>query len=104
MGGERKGKMIDEEALRRVCQVALEFWGLDFQIDMMLEEMSELASELLKTRRGRGSREAVAEEIADCELMLFQMKLSFGEAAVERIKEEKLARLKERILKAAKVT
>lgn len=98
---EKEKAAIAEAELRHVCELAIKFWGLDFQIDMMLEEMSELAQALLKLRRERSDPAAVVEELADCELMLYQMKLSFGEAAVEKMKEQKLARLKERILGAS---
>lgn len=88
-----------------ILEAAIDRYGLDAQIDMMIEEMSELAKALLKERRavhGPGGldalkawEEAIREEIADVQIMLNQMQLVFGDCADWEIK--KLERLAERL-------
>ena len=53
---------------------AREVYGLDAQILMAVEEMSELIKEICKRSRELNSMENVAEEIADVTIMLEQMK------------------------------
>lgn len=60
--------------------------------------MSELQKELCKQLRGMGDKEHIAEEVADVEIMLAQMKEAFGiEHAVSRHRFFKLLRLEKRI-------
>jgi len=65
----------------------------DLQFIMLFEEMSELQKEICKQYRGKGDNEAIAEEIADVQIMLDQMKLRYGEERCGRYKKAKLARL-----------
>ena len=77
-----------------VLTSALEQYGRDTQIDMMIEEMSELAKALMKYRRHVYDdifQREVQEEIADVQIVLDQMKILFG--ATDRIEAEKIARL-----------
>lgn len=97
--------MINEQE-RNIEYVALYTYGFEKQIDLMIEEMSELTKALLKLRRFDGNdteymkRHAhVCEEIADVEIMLDQMKICFGEGNVSEWKEDKLDRLRKRLLK-----
>ena len=78
--------------------LALTRYGLNAQIDMVFEEMSELQKELCKYKRGRPNTTAIAEEIADVEIMLSQMKQFFGiETEVQACRNFKLMRLEERL-------
>ena len=52
---------------------ALNKWGAEAQTLMVFEDMSELQKELCKRARGKDNREAIAEEIADVQIMLEQM-------------------------------
>ena len=83
------------KAEERIINRAVQFYGHTSQIDMMIEEMSELTKALLKHRRGpadEAAREAVREEMADVEIMLQQMKIIFGEPVIwKRNKLERLA-------------
>ena len=73
-------------------------WGPDAQTLMAFEEMAELQKELCKHARGKHNRSAVAEEIADVQIMLEQMAELHGCAAqVTAWREVKLERLLERI-------
>ena len=75
---------------------AIRIYGKSAQVDMAIEEMSELHVALLHERRGREKN--IAEEIADTEIMLQQLEMIFDVSKeVETIKAEKLERLKERL-------
>ena len=52
---------------------AVKSFGKDSQMKMAIEEMSELIKELCKNFRGAGNTDAIAEEIADVEIMLEQL-------------------------------
>lgn len=65
-------------------------YGTQNQIDMMIEEMSELAKALLKWRRAKGeeltkARDCIIDELADVRIMARQMEILFqAEDEVER--------------------
>lgn len=81
-----------------VLQRALDTYGYDLQIMMVFEEMSELQKELCKYLRGKYSPANIAEEIADVEIMLKQMKMLFCCADdVRNERRRKVERLKERL-------
>ena len=85
-----------------ICALALATFGAGPQTFMVMEEMSELQKELCKSVRGADNRDAIAEEIADVEIMLEQMKILHKcGASVEAFKSAKLERLKGRIAEAA---
>lgn len=92
-------------------QNALKFWGKDAQINMVIEESSELITELgklikylMKLTRTKNDRQynmtkiLVEEEIADVEIMLEQMHLIFDDATINKIKAEKLERVKKLLI------
>lgn len=54
-------------------QLALSKFGENAQKEMLIEEMAELTQAILKDRRGRESN--IAEEIADVQIVLDQIKL-----------------------------
>lgn len=78
---------------------ALNYYGNRPQIDMAIEEMSELTKELLKNRRGKENRSQIADEMADVYIMLEQLKFIFGvdETELKVNAEFKLQRLNERL-------
>lgn len=81
-----------------VLQRALDTYGSALQIVVMMEEMSELQKELCKYLRGKYSPANIAEEIADVEIMLEQMKMLF--CCTDDVRNErrrKVERLKERL-------
>lgn len=81
-----------------VLQRALDTYGSVPQITMVFEEMSELQKELCKYLRGKRSPASIAEEIADVEIMLEQMKMLF--CCTDDVRNErrrKVERLKERM-------
>lgn len=87
--------MPNEDAILRK---ALETYGSSAQINMVFEEMSELQKELCKHLRGKDNRTEIAEEIADVEIMLTQMKYLFGcESLVQDFHQQKIERLAHRL-------
>lgn len=60
---------------KETYQAAIDKYGAHHQMMMCIEEMSELTKELCKNMRGRKNRENIAEEIADVQIMLEQMKI-----------------------------
>jgi len=81
-----------------VCWRAVGAWGKQSQLVICMEEMAELTKELSKNLRGRDNDLNVAEEIADVEIMLEQLKLIFDiRQDVEHVKSGKLIRLDRRI-------
>ena len=89
---------MDEYTEQDIFRSAIETYGAVMQITVAFEEMSELQKELCKHLRGSGSKENIAEEIADVEIMIEQMKMIFNcETAVLQVREKKVKRLKERI-------
>lgn len=81
-----------------VLQRALDTYGSLPQIVMAFEEMSELQKELCKYLRGKYSPANIAEEIADVEIMIEQMKMLFCCADdVRNERRRKVERLKERL-------
>lgn len=71
------------------------------QIIVAIEELSELQKELCKYLRDKYNEENLIEEIADVEIMLDQIKLYFNldQNDIDKIKEQKIERTKERLLK-----
>ena len=93
-------------------------YGMDKQLDMCIEEMSELTKAICKFKRGVSKVAAeknddikvirmselkkeisnIEEEVADCEIMFEQIKIMFNcEDEVNEQIEFKLNRLKERL-------
>lgn len=81
-----------------IYKKALEKWGHDLQKVVAIEEMSELTKELSKNMRGKNNRIEIAEEIADVEIMLAQMKILFSiQEGVKKHKQYKIKRLEEKL-------
>jgi NTP pyrophosphatase (non-canonical NTP hydrolase) len=76
---------------------ALAHYGSRSQIDQTIEECAELIVALRHHMRGRAKEAQVIEELADVQIMLEQMRFLFGEADVDEVKREKLARLEKRM-------
>jgi NTP pyrophosphatase (non-canonical NTP hydrolase) len=80
-----------------IVYTALEHYGVQHQIVKCMEECGELIQALARNMCGEHYAENVAEELADVEIMLMQMRIAFGRHKVDRIKAQKLARLKMRM-------
>lgn len=86
-----------------VLNNAIAKWGEDAQIDMCIEEMSELTQALCKYKRGRRGEHVtnnIKEEIADVLITINQMALIFGFTegySIFHFIDKKINRLEERI-------
>lgn len=78
---------------------AIEVYGKDMQLNVAIEEFSELIKEICKHKRGEDNRDNIIEEIADCSIMMEQLQIIFGieDDDIIRIYNEKLDRLEERL-------
>lgn len=79
-------------------KVALRKWGVDAQVMMAVEEMSELTKEICKIFRGKGTLDDLADEIADVLITIEQLKLIYdlGDAVDDHI-AVKIQRLQSRL-------
>ena len=76
-----------------VLRKAIDAYGKESQIKMMIEGMSELTKELCKCFRGEADTDHILEEMADVQIMLDQMKMIFGDTSeMEKAKVERLER------------
>lgn len=74
-------------------------FGEQSQLDMAIEECSELINAIEKYRRGRVGTIDIITEIADVQIMMAQLAYIFGEKQVEDEVARKIERLKGRIEK-----
>jgi hypothetical protein len=68
--------MTEEEILHGVQ----EEYGQSYEMVVAIEELSELTKELCKDMRDQGDEEAIAEEMADVEIVLAHLKLIYKNA------------------------
>lgn len=84
---------MNKDQENQLYQDAIDFFGDLSQKVMVIEEMSELTKELCKELRNRGNVDHIAEELADVEITLAQIKLIYGiDELVQQHKEFKLNR------------
>ena len=83
----------------KVLKEAIQTYGQNAQIDMAIEEMSELTKALLKYRRSLISQKLeVAEEIADVLITIEQLIIIYdNEELVNKTVNSKIKRLAERL-------
>lgn len=78
-----------------VYQDALELWGEEAQLDVAIEECSELIKAICKRKRGDAfAEDKVLEEVADVAIMLEQLVWLFGQDKYDEVFKDKLERLK----------
>jgi hypothetical protein len=57
---------------------AIEVYGKDMQLNVAIEEFSEIIKEICKHKRGEDNLDNIIEEMADCYIMLQQMEIIFN--------------------------
>lgn len=74
-------------------------YGLRTQMRQLVEEMAELTQVICKSERYdiETVRDHLAEEVADVDVVLEQVKYLLGDNRIEQIRAEKIARQKRRI-------
>lgn len=100
----------DSTVVSDTITAMLKKFGEDSQIDVAIEEMSELTKELIKYKRSKihfrekqaASREHVVEEIGDVMFMMEYLKRIFGvtEIEIQQTVVQKAKRTKERYINA----
>ena len=84
--------------MREILQEAIDRYGTEAQLMMVLEEMSELQKEICKYFRGKRDLEAMADEVADVEIMLEQVRIIFQiDDVVDEHISQKISRLRDRL-------
>ena len=103
-----------KEEMERQCILIADHYGFDFQSNQLIEECAELIQAINKYKRKHiGGQplvrsvctwDQVVEEIADVEVMLFQIKHLFGipEYQVEEVARNKIERTISRIEESIK--
>lgn len=76
---------------------AIDTYGEGAQLNMAVEELGELVTELARLQRHRVGEESVVEEIADVQIMLDQLRVMFDEPQVDEAIHEKTERLRDRL-------
>lgn len=79
---------------------AIEEWGSNSQMDMVIEECAELIKAINKFKRSpsAANMNELCGEVADVEIMCQQVRLMVNkDALIDKIKEEKLDRLRARL-------
>ena len=78
---------------------AIETYGDDMQLNVAIEEFSELIKEICKFNRGNENIDNIIEEMADCYIMLEQLKIIFEieYSSICAVMAQKLERLKNRL-------
>lgn len=86
------------EERRPIYEAAIACYGMDSQIWMAVEEMSELTKELAKIRRGSTTISNLVDEIADVTILMEQLRIMFGvNELVNHRMEYKTRRLEQQI-------
>lgn len=94
---ERIGRFGSSEP-NMVVRETVNFYGPDMQLNICIEELSELIKELCKAKRGIPRIDCIAEEMADVKIIMEQLGIIFGNTAdVDKWYAKKVARLKERL-------
>lgn len=85
--------------IQKIIDQVIRKFGADYQLNIAIEEMSELTKEITKMKRSKGNIKAVTEEIADVYIMLMQVKQIYGidDAQIEKIMTKKLERLEKNL-------
>lgn len=79
--------------MENLYKATIKRWGIDAQYDQAIEECAELIAALKHFKRGKISREAVIDELADATLMLGQLRWMFGNDQVDAAIDKKLKKL-----------
>ena len=88
---------------RKILRKAIDTYGTEAQMMQCIEEMAELIQAINKYFRANTNEEvakayiSVIEEISDVQIMLEQMRIVFGDKAVDEQITAKLGRLEKRL-------
>jgi rubrerythrin len=81
-----------------IIKRVVEHYGKDKQLNVCIEELSELIKELCKDKRGQGNPDHIAEEMADVRIIMAQLdEIYQNTAAVAAWTNTKMQRLEQRL-------
>lgn len=89
---------MDEE-LKAIYNKALNTYGINAQLSIIIEECGELITEITRIKRGRTTKEKIITELADVQIMIEQIAFYYGLDNFLKEKNRKLRRLVERLNK-----
>ena len=92
--------------MNTILKKAIDTYGAEPQLNVAIEELSELIKEICKHKRGADNIEAIIEEMADVYIMLEQMQMIFdlGSTVIPVAMQKKIDRLEKRLNKESKDT
>lgn len=96
-----------KKELESVYKRAVDVWGIEVQMGMMIEESAELIQAISKFKRSYNKSEVdkqdaydhLCEEVADVENMIQQIRYMLDTDVIDKYKEEKLERTLKKIIK-----
>lgn len=85
--------------IKSIIQKAIDTYGYDLQKQVAIEEMAELTKEICKDFRGKENRDNIIEEIADVQIMIYQLMAMYNinDTDLAILMELKINRLSERL-------
>ena len=85
--------------MKTILQKAIETYGAEAQLNVAIEELSELIKEICKHKRGADNVVAIIEEMADVYIMLEQMRMIFDiqNLAINDVVDKKITRLESKL-------
>lgn len=98
IGKRRKKNKIWESKRQKQTDTlmgTIKKYGIEAQTMMAIEEMSELQKEICKMKRSQFDREHILEEMADVQIMIWQLGIIFGDP--EEWINKKMLRLEEMV-------
>ncbi len=85
---------------REIYAKTIQTWGEKAQYDQTIEECAELIAVLQHFARGKVTKDAVVDELADVFLMIGQLTYMLGEEELSAAVEKKIAKLQDLIEEA----
>lgn len=92
---------MKEERVEEAARWALAARGTTAQLDQSVEECGELIVAINHYKRGRITANELAEEVADVEIMMAQLRAIVGTGLVDKVKALKVTRLLRRLQRKA---
>ena len=88
----------------KTLEKAIATYGKDMQLNVAIEEFSELIKEICKSKRGADNKKAIIEELADCYIMMEQIQIIFDiqNHAINEVVDYKITRLENRLAERSK--
>lgn len=94
--------MCDHPEDLRLFAEAINFWGIEKQLNMLMEEIGELIVAINKWRRRKDKNSEsevfdMIEEMADTGLLIEQMRNYFGRSLYRKFRVKKMERLRKKL-------